>query len=705
MAGQILYKLSLDSTQFQNSLNKAQKNMQNFAKGMQDAGKSMSTYITAPILAMGGVGVMAWDKQAKAMAQVRQGLVSTGNAAGLTFAQLQSYASELQSKTLFGDEEILKNATAQLLTFTNIAGTEFKRAQAAALDLATRLDGDLKSSSIMLGKALNDPVQGLTAMRRVGISFSDSQTEMIKKLVESGQLMKAQGVILDELQRQYGGSAEAAVVGAGKITQLKNSTGDLMEEFGRIIMEYLTPLIDKFRELVARFQALDENTKRGIVKIAALAAAIGPLLLAFGGIIAIGAKVVGVFKAISLAMSLNPVGLVIAGIAALGAAMVYLWQNWEAVKERISDWSWWRNTLVEMVKFLAQQSLAIVDLFTLPFRKLASIIGVEIPSVVDTLQPIWDALDKLKTEPKQYEHQFGTFLDAVKGAALDAANALGIMNNAMGGGGMSAPAIKTMGETTGDKGMSQISAIGTPSVNTKGLEVNKLEAFAQKYRETAENIRNTTMAIGQQIADFTIQTVDGITKIVVNAGALIREVAMSAVDGFAAAVETAFSGGSFKETLAAFLTPLADLAIQVGKVAIAVGIGIEGIKKSLQTLNPVVAIAAGVALIALGSIAKAALKNVSSGSGGSSAASGPSLSSVPKLASGGLAYKPMLAVVGDNFNATSDPEVISPLSRLQDMINPSGAFQLPQKIELFAKGETLSTILELYNKRQNRFGR
>ena len=149
----------------------ATRDMQKMGKQMQNAGKNMSTYLTAPILALGYVSVEAFDKQAKAIAQVEAGIKSTGGAAGFTSEQLQKMASDLQNKTIFGDEAILQGATAQLLTFTNIAGTQFARTQEAALNLATRLDGDLKSASIQLGKALNDPIANLSALSRSGIQF------------------------------------------------------------------------------------------------------------------------------------------------------------------------------------------------------------------------------------------------------------------------------------------------------------------------------------------------------------------------------------------------------------------------------------------------------------------------------------------------------------------------------------------------------
>jgi hypothetical protein len=179
--------------------------------------------------------------QQKAIAQVEAGLKSTGNQAGFTSQQLQTMASDLQKTTLFGDETILKDATAQLLTFTNITGEQFDRTQKAALDLATRLDGDLKSASIQLGKALNDPIKGLSALAKSGIQFSASQKETITTLTESGRLVEAQTLILDELNKQYGGSAEAAAKADGGITQLSNAWGDAKEMLGGLIVDAIRP--------------------------------------------------------------------------------------------------------------------------------------------------------------------------------------------------------------------------------------------------------------------------------------------------------------------------------------------------------------------------------------------------------------------------------------------------------------------------------
>lgn len=226
------------------------------------------------VVSFGKAAVDAFDQQAKAEQKVAQAIKSTAGAAGLSLKELKREASELQSKTLFGDEEILNKSTAQLLTFTNIADDNFKRTQQVALDLATVLDGDLQGASIQLGKALNDPVANLSALSRSGIQFSEDQKKVIKSLTETGRLGEAQGVILEELERQYGGQAEAAVAGAGSIQQLNNKMGDIKETIGGFIVTGLGPLVKGLGDLIAptqkesdllREQQVEVNVLTGIL--------------------------------------------------------------------------------------------------------------------------------------------------------------------------------------------------------------------------------------------------------------------------------------------------------------------------------------------------------------------------------------------------------------------------------------------------------
>jgi hypothetical protein len=208
----------------------------------------------------------------------------------------------------------LQKVTAQLLTFTNISGKAFDRTQQAALDLASRLGGDLQSASIQLGKALNDPVANLSALSRAGIQFSTDQKELIDSLVETNRLADAQTIILDELERQYGGSAKAAATaGSGGITQLKNSFGDLMEQIGEVVVEAINPFVERLKEIVEQLQQTDKETLKFYITLGALAVAIGPVLIGLGAM----AKGLVAVKALLLFTYANPYVLVTAGVVAL----------------------------------------------------------------------------------------------------------------------------------------------------------------------------------------------------------------------------------------------------------------------------------------------------------------------------------------------------------------------------------------------------
>jgi phage-related minor tail protein len=165
-----------------------------------------------------------------AMAQLSAAVKSTGGAAGLSVKQLDDLSVSIQRTSTFSDEAA-KSAESVLLTFDKIKGDQFKEATQAVADLATRMGGDLKGAALQVGKALQDPEQGLTALRRAGVSFNDAQTATIKKLFATGQEAEAQRLILAELRKEFGGSAEAArnTLG-GALTGLKNIFGDLFEQ-------------------------------------------------------------------------------------------------------------------------------------------------------------------------------------------------------------------------------------------------------------------------------------------------------------------------------------------------------------------------------------------------------------------------------------------------------------------------------------------
>jgi hypothetical protein len=313
------------------ALTDSESRLQKFGEKAKDLGAKLSLAVTAPITAFAALSVSNFDKQVQAIGQVEAAIKSTGGTAGFTSIQLQKIASDLQNISTFGDEEILQKSTAQLLTFTNIAGKQFEKTQKAALDLATRLGGDLQGATIQLGKALNDPVANLSALSRAGIQFSEAQKDLIDSLAETNRLAEAQDIILLELEKQFGGAAEAAAsLGLGPLKQLQNQFGDLLEEFGKIIAEGIKPLIDNAKKLITFFQELPEGVKKVIVVISAFAAALGPLLFGIGSLITLAPVFVAGFAAVT-----GPIGLAVIAVGALAAGLAILATNTGLSEEAI----------------------------------------------------------------------------------------------------------------------------------------------------------------------------------------------------------------------------------------------------------------------------------------------------------------------------------------------------------------------------------
>jgi hypothetical protein len=356
-------RAGFDLQGFSTSGQNLEREFKKTARKMQSIGKTLSMSLTAPIVGLAGLSVVNFDKQAKSVAQVEAGLKSTGGTVGKTSQELQKMAAELQKVSLFGDEDILKNITAQLLTFTNITGDEFGRAQQAVADYASRTGRDLMGTSIMIGKALNDPIKGLAALGKAGVQFTDDQKVLIQSLVATGKEAEAQKIILEELEKQYGGSAKAAAdAGMGPLQQIKNSIMDVTEAFGEIIVEYIKPLAENVKALATRFGELSDSKKRLIVIIGAAAAAIGPVMLALGFL---GTTVIPALIT-AFTMLTGPIGLT---IAAIGALAYVVYQNWDKIMSYV-------NQLTGYFTDLYNESL---------------VVRVGIQSIVLVFKTVWEA--------------------------------------------------------------------------------------------------------------------------------------------------------------------------------------------------------------------------------------------------------------------------------------------------------------------------
>lgn len=167
----------------------------------------------------------------KATASLNAVLKATGGQAGLTATQLARMADELEKSTLFDDTDI-KKAEGVLLTFGGITRETFGEAIKLSADLAAVFGTDLQTASLTLGKALESPTDGLGALGRAGIKFTQTEKDMIQNLVETGHQADAAGVILDKVRGKIGGAAEAQHTGlVGAVHDLSTAWDDLLKAF------------------------------------------------------------------------------------------------------------------------------------------------------------------------------------------------------------------------------------------------------------------------------------------------------------------------------------------------------------------------------------------------------------------------------------------------------------------------------------------
>lgn len=240
--------LTLNSAGFEAGARRSRESMKSLARDIRADTSKLSTEferVTASaaafakglaggaIAAAASVGVsrlIAEVKEAEA-AQLRlQGVLkATGYSARLSSDQIIDFADDLERKTLLSSEAIQGSAAA-LATFRSISGPVFTETLGLAADLAETMQGDLKGATLQLGKALEDPVRGLSALRESGVSFTAQQQSVIKGFVDTNQVAKAQAEILGVVRDQVGGTAEALGSGlAGSLHRADTAMGDFLQ--------------------------------------------------------------------------------------------------------------------------------------------------------------------------------------------------------------------------------------------------------------------------------------------------------------------------------------------------------------------------------------------------------------------------------------------------------------------------------------------
>jgi len=391
---------------------------------------------------------------------------------------------------------------------------------------------------------------------------------------------------------------------------------------------------------------------------------VGKLISTFSALIGTTRLIMTTVKNLSTVISgafakilANPAILgVTLAIAAVGAIALYVYDNWKAFSDNFKNiWINIKNSVMQGVTFVLgkldslQKALGL-DLFDLSgmtkYQEEQRVVAAEFKTIgetVDSLKGKFKSLFMATPIPKTGngggDTNTGDLIFGDGGAPTNG----GTVGARTGGGVKSQPVNELMPTTN-----------LLPTIGKLPDQLRSVTAETQRAKEETD-----AFAVAQTAAGKAIQvTDDNITRLKkgiedLNTG--FKNIIEGTLTDLSVALGeqlgNALSGAGFN--IKSFLLPVAEAVISFGKLAIQVGIAALGIKTALKSLNPVIAIAGGIALVALGTLVKNSL-------------------SAPKLAEGGLAYGPTMATVGDNRNARVDPEVIAPLSKLKSMMGDMG---------------------------------
>ena len=208
--------------------------------GLVTLGRNVSKYVGNAILS-------AEDENASKarLDNIAKSMGIFGEQASAVSKRLQDLADATAENTGV-DDGAIRMTQAKLLTFKELAvtageaGAQFDRATMAAIDMASAGFGTAESNAVQLGKALNDPVKGISALTRSGITFNKQEQDRIKTLVQSNKMGEAQALVLKAIETQVGGTAASTAKGSDKMRVVFDN---LKEDIGNALL----PAMEDFR--------------------------------------------------------------------------------------------------------------------------------------------------------------------------------------------------------------------------------------------------------------------------------------------------------------------------------------------------------------------------------------------------------------------------------------------------------------------------
>jgi tape measure domain-containing protein len=638
----MMLKLGIDVSDLSRELGKVETAMSRFGSKMQSIGSTMTQSLTLPIIGIGTASLKAFADieklqngltaimgSSEAAATELEKLRKVAENPGLALPEVVKASSALQSVGMSADQAretitqfgnaVARSPKPDAETFS---GVTLALAQMSAVGKVTQEDlNQLKERLPEFADVMKNEFGTATAegIRSMGLSSED----FIKRTVSA----------LSELERAKGGLGNA-------FDNLKDNVTASLAELGKTINESLkveeafSVLSNKLNSLVQGFKMLKPEIQGFLVYFGLAVAAIGPAIFIIGKLIstygALAGAAVQVVKALGGInnalnyLAKNPqVLLITAAIAALGAIALYVYDNWKAFSDRFTNiWINIKNSVMSGVASVLksidnlQKSLGL-KLFNLQglteYQKEQRIVATEFKSIGETVDSLKGKLAGLFTTGAKTGGSGG-------GGAGIASFTTGTAAATGGEGG----AVGAAREGVGLIGM-------LPTLDLLPDKITSVAAANERLKQTNEDVANSFKKITPEVKSIA----DMLTP--------MQKSLVMGIEAFANLAESGFK--SMKDLAAAVRQSIAVIVGDMIKVFVA---------KALAGLPPtpfMLAIAPAIAALA-GSLGKSLIMKIGA----------------PKLAQGGLAFAPTMAMVGDNRNARVDPEVIAPLSKLKTMI-------------------------------------
>ncbi len=685
------------------ALDKSSNKLKQFGADASRIGKKLSVGLTLPIAAAGGAAI-------KLASDFEESL----NKVDVSFKKSSASVKEF-SKTTLTQFGIAQGTALDMAAMFGDMGTSMGLTTGQAAKMSTSmvgLAGDLASfKNIQIEEATTALAAVFTgeteSLKRLGIVMTEANlknfaltqgiTKNIKEMTQAEKTTLRYMFVMANTANAQGDFARTQDGAANQMRIFTESLKQIGAEIGSFLLPAFTEIVTKVNKALASFMAFDDRTKKIIITVAGLLAAVGPLLVALGFLPKIlGALSAGITVVKGALMALtSPVGLVVAALAAV-AYVVY--KNWNAILPIITMFY---NNFVDLYNQSAILRGAIGALGGV-FKAVFTYAKGYISAVVNVFSSFGKVVSAIISG--DFKSIGGVIKEAISSTKdIVVETGTEMANNVVDGfnnGVKNKLEHKTPGQiqagltNVADNIKSFASGLfGGIDLFPNGIVDN--EQIATDLDTTNELLEIKGAETKTKLNDLT-QEINGILQ-----GGL-QNMAIGIGEALGNAI---VNGGNLAGALASVvLGTIGDMAISLGTLAIKMGITLEGIVKSLQSLNPVVAVLAGIALIALGTAVKAGAANISKGGkgGGGGGQSGPRSGAVAAFANGGIVSGPTLGLMGEYAGAKSNPEVIAPLDKLKNMIGSRQAQQVNVGGEFRLNGQDLVVALQRAEKQRGR---